>query len=122
MTTVEFFFVPTDDLTKVCTKLKTRYASGHTVPGTCSYHVFIPKNAGILSFKRIGKDDEISGQHSFFQPKQSSIIPNIQDYIVVKYGGHWWIGLVITIESISMEAKIQFVSPHSPRKNFFWPQ
>ena len=47
---VKFFFVPKDDLTKVCTKLKTRYARGHTVPGTRSYHVFIPKNVGTLSF------------------------------------------------------------------------
>ena len=42
--TLEFFFVPKDDLTKVCTKLITKYACGHTVPGTRSYPVFIPKN------------------------------------------------------------------------------
>ena len=28
---------------------------------------------------------------------------------------------VIAVESISMEAKIKFMSPHSPRRNFFWP-
>ena len=65
MPSVEFFCVPKDDLTKVCTKLKTRYARGHTVPGTRSYHVFILKNVGILSFKRICEDEEISGQQSF---------------------------------------------------------
>ena len=86
--TVEFFFVPKDDLIKVRTKLKTRYSCGHTVPGTCSYHVFTPKNIGILSFKRIGEDEEISRQHSFFQAKQTSNISNIQDYVVVKYDSH----------------------------------
>ena len=88
MSTVEFIFVPKNDLTKDCTKLKTRYARGHTVPGTRSYHIFIPKNNGILSFRKNGKDEEISGQHSFFQAKQTSIIPNIQDYVVVKYDDH----------------------------------
>ena len=122
MLTVEFFFVPKDDLTKVCTKLKTRYAHGHTVSGTNSYHVFLPKNVGILSFKRIGEDEEIKWTTQFFQAKQTSIIPDIQDYVVVKYDSHWWIGLVIAVESISMEAKIKFMSLHSPRKNFFWPQ
>ena len=120
MPTVEFFFVSKDDLIKVCTKLKTRYARGHTVPGTCSYPVYIPKNVGILSFKRTGEDEEIGGQHIFFQAKQAFIIPNIQDYVVVKYDDHWWIGLVIAVVSISMEAKI--MSPHDPRRNFFWPQ
>ena len=31
-------------------------------------------------------------------------------------------GLVIAVENISMKAKIKFMSPHGPRKNFFWPQ
>ena len=56
MSTVEFIFVPKNDLTKDCTKLKTRYARGHTVPGTRSYHISIPKNNGILSFRKNGKD------------------------------------------------------------------
>ena len=76
----------------------------------------------VLSFKKIGKNEEISGQLSFLQAKQTSITPNIQHYVVVKYDGLWWIGLVIAVKSISMEAKIKFMSPHSPRRNFFWPQ
>ena len=80
------------------------------------------QNVGILSFKRIGEDEEIIGQRVFFQAKQTSIIPNIQDYVVVEYYDHWWIGLVIAVESISIEAKIKFMTPHSPRINFFWPQ
>ena len=67
MPTVELFFVPMDDLTKIHTKLKTIYACGHTVSGTRSYHVFISKNVGILSFKRIGENEEISRQSSFFK-------------------------------------------------------
>ena len=115
-------YIPKDDLTQVRTKLKTRYELGHTVPGTRSYHVFIPQNIGIISFKRIGEDKEISGQHSFFQSQQTSIIPNYQDYVAVKYDHHWWIGLVVAVESVSMKAKIKFMSPHDPTRNFFWSQ
>ena len=92
------------------------------MPGTRSYHVFIPQNIGIISFKRIGEDKEISKQHSFFQSQQTSIIPNNQDYVAVTYNHHWWIGLVVAVESLSMEAKIKFMSPHGPTRNFFWPQ
>ena len=62
------------------------------MPGTRSYHVFIPKNVGILTFKRIGEDEEINGRNSFFQAKQTSTTPNIQDFVVVKYDGHLRIG------------------------------
>ena len=122
MNTVELFYIPKDNLTQVCTKLKTRYELGHTVPETSSYHVFIPQNIRIISFKRIGQDKEISGQYRFFQSQPTSIIPNNQDYVAVKYDHHWWIGLVVAVESLSMEAKIKFMSPHDPTRNFFWPQ
>ena len=119
MNTVELFFISKDDLTQVYTKLKTRYEFGHSVPGTCSYHVFIPQNIAMIYFKRIGEDKEISGQHSFFQWQQTSIIPNNQDYVAVKYDNHWWIGLVVAVESLSVQTKIKFMSPHSPKRNFF---
>ena len=35
MFTVKLFFLPKNNLAKVCLKLKTRYATGHTVP--CFY-------------------------------------------------------------------------------------
>ena len=92
------------------------------MPGTCSYHVFIPQNIEIISFKRIGENKEISGQHSFFQSQQTSIIPNNQGYVAITYNHHWWIGLVIAVESLSMEAKIMFMSPHGLTRNFFWLQ
>ena len=66
MPTIELFLMPKDDLIQVHTKLKIRYALGHTVPKARSYHVFISKNVGILSFKTIGEDEEIRRQCSFF--------------------------------------------------------
>ena len=92
------------------------------MPGTQGYHAFIPQNIGTISFKRIGKDKETSGQHSFFQSQQTSIKSNNQDYVAVKYDDCWWIDLVVAVESLSMEAKLKFMSPHGPKRNFFWPQ
>ena len=61
------------------------------------YHVFIPKNVGIICFKRLSEDEEISGEHNLFEIKQPSIIPHIKDYVAVKYDDHWWLGLVIAL-------------------------
>ena len=89
MPRVKLFFLPKDDLVKVCLKLKARYAIGHTVPGTYSCHVYIPKDVGIICVKKIGEDEEIRGQHNFFEIKQPSIIPSIQDYVAVNHDDHW---------------------------------
>ena len=86
-----------DDLTQVRTKLKTRYELGHTVPGTHSYHVFIPQNIRIISFKRIGQDKEISGQYSFFNPNQLQsyqIITTMLQLSTTIIGGLVWLLLL----------------------------
>ena len=64
--------------------IETRYA----IILNILYHVFIPKNVEIICFKRIGEDEKISGQHNFFEFKQPSIIPSIQDYVAVKSNDH----------------------------------
>ena len=96
MNTVELFYIPKDDLTQVHTKLKTRYELGHTVPRTHSY-VFIPQNIRIISFKRIGEDKEISGQHSFFNPNKlqsSQIIKTMLQLCTTIIGGLVWLLLL----------------------------
>ena len=57
--------------------------------GCLLFIMSLPKHVEILSFKRIGEDQEISGQHSILQTQQTSIILNIQDYVTVKDDDHW---------------------------------
>ena len=124
ITAVQFFFISKHDLSPIRTMLKERYACGNTVPGTRSFHVFIPLDIGIISYKRTAEDENITGIHNFFQqnPKDSlSHHPKVQDYVAVQYDDHWWIGLVTESNESQTEIKVRFMSPHGPRKTFFWP-
>ena len=121
MPTIKFFFIEKEQLSSIRIQLQERYSSGCTIPGTRSYHSFIPRGLGIIEFKRTSEDDIASGVHNFFKTKSQFIVPKLHDYVAVKYDGVWWIGLVQMIDTIAMEGKIKFMHPHGPNKMFLWP-
>ena len=69
--TITFFHISADDLVPVCRELAKRYARGDTITGTQSYHMFIPKGVGQVSYKRTSEDSNVAGTWSFFDPPQT---------------------------------------------------
>lgn len=106
-------------------KLQARYKIGHTIPGTRSFHVFLPVQSGVISFKRTAEGDEVSGKHHFFPtvPHLShlSFKPKLQDYVAARYDGHWWVGLVVEINQTNKELFVKSMTPHGPKTSFHWP-
>ena len=45
--------------------LTARFDCGSTVPGTRSFHLFVPQGKGVVSYKRCADDDEFAGTHDF---------------------------------------------------------
>ena len=121
MPSIQFFFIEKDSLPAVRTTLQERYAGASTLPGTRSFHVFIPHDIGVLSYKRTAEDVSVSGTHNFLKRMASNLSPKAQDYIAVLYDDHWWIGLVEEAQMENSEAKVKFMTPHGPRKVFSWP-
>ena len=55
---VQFFYISKNEFVNVRKSLQERYKGGCTVPGMCSFHVFIPKQIKIIAFKRTAKDED----------------------------------------------------------------
>ena len=87
MPTIKFFFIEKEQLSSIRVQLQERYSSGCTIPGTRSYHSFIPRVLEIIKFKRTSEDDIASGVHNFFKTKSQFIVPKLHDYVAVKYDG-----------------------------------
>ena len=62
---IQFFCISKNKLVNVRKSLQKRYEGGCTVPGTCSFHVFIPKQIGIIAFKRTAEDEDFSEELNF---------------------------------------------------------
>ena len=62
---VQFFYSSKNELVNVRKSLQERYEGGCTVSGMRSFHVFIPKQIGIIA-KRTAKDGDFSEENNFF--------------------------------------------------------
>lgn len=119
---INFFYLPTTELEETRENLQvTRYKMGHTIPGTRSFHIFLPIQPGVIAFKRTAEDEEISGEHHFFETESRVAALKLQDYVAAMYDGHWWVGMVMNITPNAEEVEVKFMAPHGPRTAFFWP-
>ena len=93
---ISFISVSAEDVEKhsVLIGLKKHYKSASTVPGTRSYHYFIPASTNELQLKRISADP----YHSNFQFGKmktgislNDIIPG--QYYACMYDGDWYISI-----------------------------
>ena len=118
---IKFFFLSKDETEQTRKHLQERFKVGHTIPGTRSFHVFIPIHPGAIAFKRTAEDDEVSGEHHFFQMKSQLPIPKLQEFVAAIYDSHWWVGMVVQVSKNSWEFQVKFMTPHGPRTTFNWP-
>ena len=101
-----------------------RFEKGKTIPGTRSYHYFQPMKTGIgIKYKWTSEDPEFSGEILFEQPIETIDPAKLQlmQFVCCSYDGFWWIGMVEEIDSEQNDLKMNFMHPHGPAKNFYWP-
>ena len=58
-------FLPSQNIEAVQYKMEERYASAKTIPGTRSYHEFVPLNNGETGLKRISDQEHFDSVYSF---------------------------------------------------------
>nr|XP_047146006.1 uncharacterized protein LOC124818945 [Hydra vulgaris] len=115
---INFIYISSEDLTLVRTALKERLDTANTIPGTRSYHQFVPLGHQKVGTKLGSIDEEFALIHDFgnIQITTVNLVPG--DYACVSYV--WWIGV---IEGINLEEKdvlVKFMCPNDPAWSFKW--
>ena len=123
ITTIKFFFIMSNDMDASRGKQNARYKRGKTIPGTRSYHYFIPTEDRYLLYKRASMDQNFTGEYSFrIQEHQINIHQyKVMEYVSSLYDNFWWMGMVMDIDRESNELKVNFMHPHGPSTSFLWP-
>ena len=67
-------FLPSQNIEAVRYKMTERYASAKTIPGTRSYHEFVPLNTGEIGLKRISDQEHFDSVFSFVPKPDEEII------------------------------------------------
>ena len=108
--------------------LKTRFQNGGTIPGTRSYHHYIPISSTKISFKTTSEDINFAGSTPISKtikehvPTQNELCKfKLMDVVACKYDSFWWIGTIEKIDKENSDLMVKFMHPHGPSKKFSWP-
>ena len=119
-------FLPSQIIEAVQYKMEERYASAKTIPGTRSYHEFVPLNNGEIGLKRISDQEHFDSVFSFVpkRDQETNVIAEIQigQFITCAYDNTPWIGNITEIDSDHRDVLIKFMHPSFPARSFFWPE
>ena len=100
--------------------LKKCFEGGSTIPGTRSYHIFEPLQAGIIGYKYVASDANYAGQTNFFN-YPSFVLVKPMDFVACAYNGCWWIGIVLSTNNDLEDVQVKFMKPAGPSLCFSWP-
>ena len=123
---VSFISKEETDLTRK--KLEERFSNTNTLPGTQSFHHFIPLSSSVIAAKRVAVDDEYAIAFDLILNKSTALVrkQDIQakaaDFVVCSYDDKMWIGLVDIIEKEHQDGRIKFMHPHYPANSYYWPK
>ena len=122
---IKFIFISKDVLVQTRESLVERFTKAVTIPGTRSYHEFIPISKNSISMKYCSEDKEVATTFSFSgeNPTNTELWKSVKslDFVSCYYEEHWWIGLVLEKDEEQEDLRIKFMHPHGPSPSFVWP-
>ena len=119
---INFKFIPKETMEVTRANLKTRFLNAKTVPGTRSYHHFVPLSISCIGAKRTSIDEEYALKFGFAsEVEQIHTSFSLNCFTISLYDKEYWIGLVEEIDSAQKDIKVKFMHPKCPAKSYFWP-
>ena len=122
---IVFYNLKKEKICETRQELEERFSTAKTVPGTRSFHHFIPVSENTIATKRISEDEKHSLVFCFNseqQPKSMSMSQILMSsYIACVYNNQWFFGLVLSKNEEENDVEISFLRLHGPSPSFYWP-
>lgn len=115
-------FIKSETIVEVRQRMLERYVSAKTLPGTRSYHQFIPLSHSKIGVKYVSEEEQFAFTFDFnIAPKAVLREVKLSEFVSCIYDERPWIGLVEEIDVTSKDVLIKFLHPHYPSRSFHWP-
>ena len=89
---IDFFFISTSDVPM----LDDQFKNVETLPGTRSFHEFIPISERHIAAKRCCDDEAFNIKHDLLKlPAEPQI--EVLSYVTCLYDNEWWVGIILEI-------------------------
>jgi len=116
---INFIFVDISEFLEASNEQEKRFSFAKPVPGSRSFHWFVPLSTTELQVGYISGD--ASGTFGSHQSAVSDVLLQAGQFVACVYDGNWWLASVIDFCPDNNDAKVTFMHPHGPAASFFWP-
>ena len=123
---VKFIYIPAVEINTTRNSLQDRFSIARTIPGTRTYHQFIPTSTSTIKMRCLSNDDGFELEFDFLRDKVSMSCMKVKDvrvaqFILCKYDDHHWVGMVSEVNEEEHDVKIKFMHPNYPSVSYKWP-
>ena len=123
---ITFVYVTAVEMELVRNKLTDRLLIATTIPGTRSFHQFMPSSHSVIKMKRVSDDDDFALTFDFLKKQKYEIIRidnvMISQYLFCKYDDFYWLGMVSEVDKENNDFMVKFMHPHYPSWSYYWPK
>ena len=97
-----------------------------TLPGTPSFHQFVPLSETVMATKRVLEDKSYALEYNLVLGKKNTIKfqsdPKVSDFVFCSYDEKYWIGLIDLVDKEHEDVRVKFMHPSYPARSFSWPK
>ena len=120
---INFSFLKNQEICKIWVNMEERYKRADTVPGTRSFHQFIPISDSIIGAKYVSDDQYHAVQFVFnivhLLGPGDTLSPS--QFVVCLYDRQYWVGIMMEVSTENLDVKIKFMHPKLPTPSLKWP-
>ncbi|XP_047129865.1 uncharacterized protein LOC124809907 [Hydra vulgaris] len=122
---IMFMYITAEEMEFARNKLTDRLLTATTVPGTKSFHQFVPSSLSNIKMKRVSDDADFALTFDFLNKQKFETIKidyvMISQYLFCKYDEFYWLGMVSEIDKENDDFLVKFMHPHYPSRSYYWP-
>ena len=119
---IDFLFLKNPENGNIRVNMEERYKRADTVPGTRSFHQFIPISDSIIGAKYVSDDQyyivqfdsnivHLLGPGDVLSPSQ---------FFKCLYDRQYWFGIIMEVSTEHLDVKVKFMNPKLPTPSLTW--
>lgn len=112
---IQYFYVDSEEITKNETELQVRFKECLKIPGTRSFHRFVPVADNKVQCYKTSKCLKFA---EMITSKNISFTLEEEDIIACTYDKQWWIGKIKSVNLEHNDCFVHFFEPSGPRTSF----
>ena len=120
---IKFILIEKEEVEEARRSLTIRFENASTVPGTRSFHQFIPLERDKIAMKQCSEDENYDLIYDFSTGVEEKLVKFVvSGYVCCRYDNNIWIGMLLEIDMENKELLIKFMDPALTTHSFYWKE